>query len=69
MNAPAWCAPFSADAVARGRNAVAGPDNAVLVSVDGDLDAVTLPGYDNMTGLGTPDGPRFSQHLRELARS
>lgn len=30
---------------------------------------VTLPGNDNMTGLGTPDGPRFIQHLRELARS
>jgi hypothetical protein len=30
---------------------------------------VTLPGCDNMTGLGTPDGRRFIQHLRELARS
>jgi hypothetical protein len=30
---------------------------------------VTLPGYDNMTGLGTPGGPRFSPLLRELARS
>jgi hypothetical protein len=30
---------------------------------------VTLPGYDNMTGLDSPDGPRFTQFLRELARS
>jgi hypothetical protein len=30
---------------------------------------VTLPGYDNMTGLGSPNSPRFSQLLRELARS
>jgi hypothetical protein len=30
---------------------------------------VTPPGYDNMTGLGSPDGPRFTQLLRELARS
>jgi subtilase family serine protease len=30
---------------------------------------VTLPGYDNMTGLGTPNGPAFIRHLRELARS
>jgi hypothetical protein len=29
---------------------------------------VTLPGYDNMTGLGTPDGPNFILHLRELAK-
>jgi subtilase family serine protease len=29
---------------------------------------VTLPGYDNMTGLGTPDGPNFITHLRELAK-
>ena len=28
---------------------------------------VTLPGYDNMTGLGTPNGPAFIQHLRQLA--
>jgi hypothetical protein len=28
---------------------------------------VTLPGYDNMTGLGTPNGPDFIQHLRHLA--
>jgi subtilase family serine protease len=27
---------------------------------------VTLPGYDNMTGLGTPDGPNFIRDLREL---
>jgi hypothetical protein len=30
---------------------------------------VTLPGYNNMTGLGSPDRPRFTQFLRELARS
>ncbi|HEY3957882.1 MAG TPA: protease pro-enzyme activation domain-containing protein [Streptosporangiaceae bacterium] len=29
---------------------------------------VTLPGYDNMSGLGTPNGPAFIQHLRELAK-
>ena len=28
---------------------------------------VTLPGYDNMTGLGTPNGPAFIRHLRQLA--
>jgi subtilase family serine protease len=28
---------------------------------------VTLPGYDNMTGLGTPNGPAFIRYLRELA--
>jgi subtilase family serine protease len=28
---------------------------------------VTLPGYDNMTGLGSPNGPAFIQHLRQLA--
>ena len=28
---------------------------------------VTLPGYDNMTGLGTPNGQAFIQHLRQLA--
>ena len=28
---------------------------------------VTLPGYDNMTGLGTPNGPAFIQQLRRLA--
>jgi subtilase family serine protease len=28
---------------------------------------VTLRGYDNMTGLGTPNGPDFIQHLRQLA--
>ena len=27
---------------------------------------VTLPGYDNMTGLGTPDGPNFITDLRTL---
>jgi hypothetical protein len=28
---------------------------------------VTLPGYDNMTGVGTPNGSAFIQHLRQLA--
>lgn len=28
---------------------------------------VTVGGYDNMTGVGTPDGPSFIQHLRQLA--
>ena len=27
---------------------------------------ITLPGYDNMTGLGTPDGPNFITDLRRL---
>ena len=27
---------------------------------------VTLPGYDNMTGLGTPDLPNFIKALRRL---
>jgi subtilase family serine protease len=27
---------------------------------------VTVPGYDNMTGLGTPDGPNFIRDLRRL---
>ena len=27
---------------------------------------VTLPGYDNMTGLGVPDGPEFIQGMRRL---
>jgi subtilase family serine protease len=27
---------------------------------------VTLPGYDNMTGLGTPDGPNFIAGLRQF---
>jgi subtilase family serine protease len=27
---------------------------------------VTLPGYDNMTGVGTPDGPKFIVALRSL---
>jgi subtilase family serine protease len=29
---------------------------------------VTLPGYDNMTGLGTPDGPHFIADLRRVER-
>jgi subtilase family serine protease len=28
---------------------------------------VTLPGYDNMTGVGTPNGQAFIRHLRQLA--
>lgn len=28
---------------------------------------VTLPGYDNMTGVGTPSGSAFIHHLRQLA--
>jgi subtilase family serine protease len=28
---------------------------------------VTLPGYDNMTGVGTPNGPAFIRDLRQLA--
>jgi subtilase family serine protease len=43
----------------------------VLVTFDDQNPAitsqVTLPGYDNMTGLGTPNGPAFIQHLRRLA--
>ncbi|MGH3158647.1 MAG: hypothetical protein ACRDNF_19010, partial [Streptosporangiaceae bacterium] len=27
---------------------------------------VTLPGYDTMTGLGTPDVPNFTRDLRDL---
>ena len=27
---------------------------------------VTLPGYDNMTGVGSPDGPKFIAGLRRL---
>jgi hypothetical protein len=29
---------------------------------------VTLPGYDNMTGIGVPDWPRFIPALRALER-
>jgi hypothetical protein len=28
---------------------------------------VTLPGYDNMTGVGTPNGPAFVRRLRQPA--
>jgi len=28
---------------------------------------VTLPGYDNMTGVGTPDGPYFVRYLRWIS--
>jgi subtilase family serine protease len=35
-------------------------------SMKGYTGQVTLPGYDNMTGLGTPDGPNFIRDLREL---
>jgi len=42
-----------------------------LVTVDdqnpGGTSQVTLRGYDNMTGLGTPNGPAFIRHLRQLA--
>jgi hypothetical protein len=27
---------------------------------------VTLPGYDNMTGLGSPNGPKFISGLRTI---
>jgi len=27
---------------------------------------VTLKGYDNMSGIGTPDGPHFIKALRAL---
>jgi hypothetical protein len=27
---------------------------------------VTRPGYDNMTGVGSPDGPKFIVALRSL---
>ena len=37
-------------------------------SMTGYTGQVTLPGYDNMTGLGTPDGQKFIRHLRELAK-
>jgi subtilase family serine protease len=50
----------------------AGPHvNALITSDDQDpiiTSQVTLPGYDNMTGVGTPNGPAFIQHLRQLAR-
>jgi len=43
----------------------------VLVTFDDQSPAitsqVTLPGYDNMTGLGTPNGPAFIHHRRQLA--
>jgi subtilase family serine protease len=42
-----------------------------LITVDDQNPAwtsqVTLPAYDNMTGVGTPNGPAFIQHLRQLA--
>jgi subtilase family serine protease len=44
--------------------------NALLTADDqspGGTSQVTLPGYDNMTGLGTPNGLAFVQHLRQLA--
>jgi subtilase family serine protease len=43
----------------------------VLVTFDDQSPAitsqVTLPGYDNMTGLGPPNGSAFIRHLRQLA--
>lgn len=35
-------------------------------AMNGYTGQVTLPGYDNMTGLGTPDMPDFARDLREL---
>jgi hypothetical protein len=35
-------------------------------SMKGYTGQVTLPGYDNMTGLGVPNGQVFIQALREL---
>jgi subtilase family serine protease len=35
-------------------------------SMKGYTGQVTLPGYNNMTGLGTPDMPNFARDLREL---
>lgn len=49
--------------------------NALVTSDDqnpnmtGYTGQVTLPGYDNMTGVGTPNGPAFIQYLRQLAGS
>jgi subtilase family serine protease len=36
-------------------------------SMSGYTGQVTLPGYDNMTGLGTPNGQQFVADLRQLA--
>jgi subtilase family serine protease len=44
--------------------------NALLTYDDQDpgiTSQVTLPGYDNMTGAGTPNGPAFTRDLRRLA--
>ena len=38
------------------------------VNMGGYTGQVTLPGYDNMTGLGTPDGPNFIKALRKLEK-
>jgi hypothetical protein len=35
-------------------------------SMEGYTGQVTAPGYDNMTGLGTPDEPNFIKDLRRL---
>jgi subtilase family serine protease len=35
-------------------------------SMNGYTGQVTLPGYDNMTGLGTPDEPNFITDLRKI---
>jgi subtilase family serine protease len=37
-------------------------------NMDGYTGQVTLKGYDNMTGVGTPDTPNFILALRELAK-
>jgi subtilase family serine protease len=36
------------------------------ISMSGYTGQVTLPGYDNMTGIGTPDGQNFISALRKL---
>ena len=50
----------------------AGPHVNALVTFDDQSPSitrqVTLPGYDNMTGLGTPNGQAFIHDLRQLAR-
>jgi hypothetical protein len=50
------------------------PFQAVITSDDqstsllGYTGQVTLSGYDNMTGIGTPNGPAFINALRKLER-
>jgi subtilase family serine protease len=52
-------------AAACGLNALTTFDDQSL-NMGGYTGQVTLPGYDNMTGVGTPNGPAFIQQLREL---